>query len=112
MAARKRKEPSEKIATVSWEEPPVYKLSYAWDTIAAQLRLHPMEWAKVFSDDRTSVANAIRQGSVAAVHPDLGFEIQTTNNVRGPIRTCDMYMRYNPARVGALRQAVYGQRKG
>jgi hypothetical protein len=37
-------------------------------------------------------------GRVAAVHPDLGFETTTANNVRAT-RLCTLYMRYNPDAV-------------
>lgn len=55
-----------------------------------------MAWGKVFAFDKVSVANAVRQGNVKAVRPDLGFEVRTRNNVRVPERMCSLYLRYNP----------------
>jgi len=65
--------------------------------IAAKLKTQPGEWAKVFDTDKTSIVNAIRQGNVKAIRPEDGFQIRTTNNVRRPVRTCSLYMRYVPA---------------
>lgn len=94
-----------------WEDPPARRKRYDWEAIARQVQAKPMQWAKVFEGGRTSQVNAIRQGSVAAVHPDLGFEVRTTNNVRVPERRCDLYLRYNPDKVKPLRQAVKAGRK-
>jgi|SRR6478752_2268637 len=91
---------AEKITEVSWESPPhslaEERVRYDWNKIAAKLKRRPGEWAKVFENDRTSVVNAIRQGGVVALHPDLGFEVRTRNNVRAPVRKCDLYLRYVP----------------
>lgn len=96
----------EPVSGVTWEPPP-HKTTYDWTTIAAQLRARPMEWGKIFDGDRVSVANAIRQRSVAAVHPDLGFEVLTGNNRRdGSVRTCTLWLRYNPAKVNETRSAI------
>jgi hypothetical protein len=46
-----------------------------------------------------SLSTALRQGSITVLHPDLGFEIRTANNTRTGIRTCDLYLRWNPNRV-------------
>lgn len=84
----------EKIAEVTWEDPPLGRGRYDWNQIAAQLRANPGQWAKVFEFDRTSVVNAVRQGSVRVLSPELGFEVKTRNNVRGPVRMCSMFMRW------------------
>lgn len=84
----------EKISTVVWEDPPRRRQQYDWDAIAAKLRSQPGDWAKVFEHDKTSIVNAIRQGAVLPLSPTLGFEIKTRNNVRYPVRTCSLYMRY------------------
>jgi hypothetical protein len=89
----------EKVSAVVWESPPTTGVKYDWDAIAEQLRTQPMKWAKVFDDGRVSVVNAARQGNIKAVHPSLGFEVRTANNVRYPVRKCSMYLRFNPARV-------------
>jgi hypothetical protein len=93
----KADEPPPVVSDVTWEAPPAGKRTkYDWTMIAKHLRSRPGEWAKVFDDDRTSLVNAIRQGAVKPLAPDLGFEVRTRNNVRAPIRKCSLYMRYVP----------------
>ena len=105
MATRKKKP-----KPVIWETPPERPHRYPWDEIAEELRTRPMEWAKIYEQDRATVATAIRAGSIAAVHPDLGFESQTRNNTRGTgTRTCDLYLRWNPEKEnlsGAIREEM------
>jgi hypothetical protein len=84
---------------VIWETPPERPYRYPWEQIAEQLRARPMEWAKIFEQDRTSVVVAIRQGSITWVHPDLGFDVRTARNTRQGTRRCDLYLRYNPERA-------------
>ena len=92
-------EEDERISTIEWEAPlPVERTRYDWVKIAAQLRARPEEWAKVFEKDRTSIVNALRQGKVKALHPDLGFEVMTRRNVRSPVRICSLYLRYVPSK--------------
>jgi uncharacterized protein (DUF2252 family) len=83
---------------------------YNWSKIAQALRAHPMEWALIFERGHASRVNRVRDGRVAAVHPDLGFEVVTVNNTRGRPRTCDLYMRWNPDLADPLRMAVTGAR--
>lgn len=109
--ARRKGPPPERIDKVAWEDPPVRKQFYAWDSIAEQLRAKPNEWARVFQQDRVSVVNALRQGAVGPMHPDLGFEYKTVNNVREPVRLCDLYARWNPDKVVSLRAAIRRTRK-
>lgn len=86
-----------RTSSVVWESPPeTTRNRFDWSAIADALKAEPMEWGRVFENDRTSYVNAIRQGGVKALHPDLGFEMRTTNNVREPVRLCTLYMRYNP----------------
>ena len=84
---------------MTWENPPV-RQRYDWQAIAEQLKSRPMEWANVFDEDRTSLATAIRNKGIKALNPDDGFEVKTSNNVRGVPRTCTMYLRYNPEKGG------------
>ena len=112
--ARRRKAPppdDPAISEIAWADPPRRKTRYDWPVIADKLRGEPMAWARVFEQDRTSVVNAIRQGAVAAVHPELGFEVRTTHNVREPVRRCDLYMRFNPDKVIPLRSAIRSTRE-
>lgn len=100
------------VNAIEWADPPPRRVRYDWETVAAKLRKRPMTWAKVFEQGRTSQVNAIRQGSVSALHPDLGFEVRTTNNVRWPVRLCDLYLRFNPDKVQPLRSTLKAGRKG
>jgi hypothetical protein len=81
---------------VTWEDPPAGRKRYNWTRIAEQLREHPGEWAKIFDNDRSSLATAIRIRGIKAVSPEKGFEVRTANNTRGKPRLCTMYLRYNP----------------
>jgi hypothetical protein len=88
---------TKKKSEVTWESPPpIGQGRYDWAVIAEKLMTQPGEWAKVFDKDKTSIVNAIRQGKIRAVRRDLGFEVQTANNIRKPVRTCSLYMRYVP----------------
>lgn len=95
---------------VVWENPPGGP-QYDWVSLANMMRERPNEWLKIFTQGRTSVANAIRQGSVGDVHPTLGFEVMTRNNKRGTPRTCDLYLRYNPDKEQDLTAALREARK-
>lgn len=99
-----------RVDTVEKEVPPV-RTRYDWAKIADQLRADPGEWYCVFKDGRAAVSNAVRQGNVADVHPDLGFEVVTTNNKRTSPRTCDFYLRYNPDNESDLRAVLTASRK-
>lgn len=86
-----------KATTGRWAEPPPARsTAYPWTEIAALLRKNPGKWRKVFDKDRTSLTIAIRNGNIAALRPDDGFELRTSNNVKGPPRTCSLFMRYVP----------------
>jgi len=79
-----------------WESPPP-RTAYDWSGIAAVLREHPGEWRLIFERDRVSLANAVRQGSIAALRPELGFQVRTAQNKTGADgRTCALYLRYAP----------------
>lgn len=69
---------------------------YDWSAIADDLRADPNQWHLIFEQDRSSVAHAVRQGSIAAVRPSDGFEVTTRNNTRGSPRLCDLYLMYVP----------------
>lgn len=101
-----------KAEALVWEDPP-RRTKYDWVKIAESLRSNPMEWAKVFDEDRSSIVVAVRQGSILTMHPDLGFETRTANNnVKAKPRTCTLYVRYNPARVkNGLTEAIIRSRR-
>lgn len=107
----KTEDPTKPVSTITFKNPPV-STRYDWRAIAEQLRAQPMEWANIFEHGRTSLVNALRAGKIVALHPDLGFEITTTNNTRDLPRTCDLYMRFNPDKVDPLREEVRHSRGG
>lgn len=91
-----------------WEPPSADRKRYEWSEIADMLRANPRVWRLVFEQDRASVVHAIRQETITALRPvwtsrpedemAAGFEVTTRNNNRGNPRTCDLYMRYMPAK--------------
>ena len=86
---------------VGWEVPPPEgRNKYDWPAIAVLLQSRPGQWAKIFDEDRVSIVNAIRQGSVRILAPENGYQIRTRNNVRYPERKCTLYMRYVPPDEG------------
>lgn len=78
--------------------PPAREVRYDWPAIADKLRARPEEWALIFTGDRTTLVTALRAGSIRALRPRAGFEVRTANNTRGTPRTCDLWMRYVPAK--------------
>ena len=82
---------------LTWEQPPARSgATYNWNEIAQQLRARPTVWAKIDDNVKVSTINALRQGSVRVLHPDMGFEVRTTNNVREAPRKATLFLRYNP----------------
>lgn len=83
-----------------WGDPTPLAEKHDWPQLARVLQAHPMKWRK-FERERATVPNAIRQGKIPSVHPDLGFEIETRNNIRSAIgpRTCTLFIRYNPDKI-------------
>lgn len=76
---------------------------YDWEAIAEDLRAHPHEWARIFENDLTSLATAIRINGIKVLRSDRGFRVRTSNNKRGlpgqdppQPRTCDLWLRYEP----------------
>lgn len=87
------------------EDPP-NQPKFDWEVIAEKARANPGQWGKVFDNERISLVEAIRQGSIAALRPADGYEIATRNNKRvtgedgKERRTCTLYLRYvKPKRV-------------
>lgn len=76
--------------------PPRRQSPYDWTKIAESLRKNPTEWALVFEGDRTTLVTAIRNGGIAALRKEKGFEVRTANNTTGSPRTCDLWLRYVP----------------
>ena len=83
---------------VAWEPPPDNPDKPDWEGVAKELKRHPMEWMKVYTNNLTSWYTAVHTGHIAVVHPDKGFETSTTDNTRDTPRTCTLYMRFNPER--------------
>jgi hypothetical protein len=91
------------VSDVAWAEPKG-KVMYDWAAIAKKLRKRPGEWARIFTDDRTSLVAAFNSNTFAnkGLSPEE-FEVRTENNKRGRKatddepgipRTCDMFLRY------------------
>jgi hypothetical protein len=77
-------------------QPPPSKGSYDWTAIAAALRDHPQRWILTFQQERYSLVVALRNGSIAALRPALGFRTTTRRNTRTKPRLCDLYIMYDP----------------
>jgi hypothetical protein len=90
-----------------WDSPPP-KTAFDWDQIAQDLRGKPMEWVQFKDRVKVSVVNALRQGSVPILHPDLGFQVEQRNTVKVPRPpTCNLWLRYNPDQVRSdLRETI------
>jgi hypothetical protein len=91
----------------AWELPP-RPVKPDWGQVAATLRKHPHDWLRVYSHGLETWANALMRGRIKALHPDLGFEFRTTDNVRSSPRTCSLYVRFNPDKVDALSELFAG----
>lgn len=88
------------ITKVKPSEPPAPKRSrYDWASIAEQLRSAPGEWHLIFQGGSAHTADAIRRGHITAF-PVGEFEVQTSDNVRTPPRTCTLHMRFIPKKKG------------
>jgi hypothetical protein len=95
---------------VAWESPPPNERP-DWHAVAMELRQRPMEWLKVYSHGRETWANAIMRGRVNVLHPSLGFEARTTDNVRGFPRTCTLFLRWNPDKADPLVELLAERKK-
>lgn len=93
------------------QDPPAGRVQvYDWAAIAAQVESQAGTWFKVFEQDKTSYSVAIRNGDIAALRSELGFEMRTANNTRGrtkgtngsddpgEARTCSLFLRFDPKR--------------
>lgn len=84
-----------------FEDPPE-KVRYDWEAIADSLRERPGEWAKVFDNDRASLATAIRLNGIKALPYSRTFEpgtfqVRTRNNTQETDTTprlCSLYLHY------------------
>jgi hypothetical protein len=83
-------------AEVKFADVPPPNRRYNWPVIAEKLRAHPMEWAVIFTRDKTSIVVALRAGHIVTMRPQAGMEYKTRNNLREPEKTCTLYARYNP----------------
>lgn len=89
---------------LTFENPPPLRGSrYDWDAIAAGLRKKPNKWAKVFDNDRYSLATSIKINGINALLPRKGFVVSTRNNhhveIDGKqVRICSLYLKYDPSK--------------
>lgn len=73
------------------------RLKYDWVKIAKRCKRRPGDWLLVFEQDKETYATAIRQGGIAALTKDKGFELRTANNRQSARpRVCDLWVRYVP----------------
>jgi hypothetical protein len=83
------------LGDLVWEAPPpAERRRYDWPEISRQLRNNPGKWMRIFENGPTSTANAIRQGDVASLRSEDGFEVTTRNNTRSAPRRCSLYLRW------------------
>lgn len=85
----KRKPPTTTLPPPRGREP------VDWTSIAAQVRAAKGEWVLAFEQDRRSLANAARQGSISVL-PTTEFEFATRENTireSDGRRVCDLYIR-------------------
>lgn len=81
------------------QPPPTSHGKYDWSVVEAECRAHPGKWYHVFTQDRKTIATAVRQGSVRRLAKQRGFEVLTRNNktnVDPPV--CDLWVRYVPSK--------------
>lgn len=76
-------------------DPPPDKWRPDWAEIAQTLRADPGVWHTIFLGERASLATAVALNHISHLQREDGFEMKTANNTRGPLRTCDLYMRWN-----------------
>lgn len=85
---------------IEWTEPPADRRggsrpSTEWDRIAAELRNHPGEWAKVQTAANPGAAYAIKNGGLKSFEPAGTFEAvsRSAGKLRGKT-VVDTYARY------------------
>lgn len=78
--------------TVEWAEPPKsHARKGKWEEIAAELREHPGDWARVVAGANSPYGTHIARGTLAAFRPAGAFEATTR---RHPDHTFDTYARF------------------
>jgi hypothetical protein len=88
-------QPSEGVAFGT--PPPKRQRKYDWAAIAKKCKRRPGQWFLVFEQDKTTYSATIRQGGIAALKPELGFEMRTANNKTNvKPRVQDLWVRYVP----------------
>lgn len=90
----------EGISHVELQDPPPPRVGkYNWSAIADKVRSQPLQWFRVFEDDKHSLTVSVRQNNVKSLRKDLGFVFRTSNtrHVDGT-RYCSFYIQYDPTR--------------
>jgi len=79
------------------QEPPPLPERHDWAKVAKTLRAKPGKWHLVIEGCKASTIAAVRQGSIAALRPSHGFEVQQRNTQEATDtepRKADLYLRY------------------
>jgi len=85
------------MGDIVWEDPPQDRRSHygRHAKIAAELKAHPGQWAKIMTDANVSHTALIKNGGVKAYQPAGSFEAVARNSRTVDGRTrCDVYARY------------------
>lgn len=75
---------------LEWKAP-APKAGTKWQEIAAELRAHPGEWARIVKQGSSQLAVAIRKGLYTAFRPPEHWEV-TVRDVKSS--RADIYLRY------------------
>jgi len=87
---------------VEFTEPPEKyrkRVAYDWDTIYANLKANPGQWAWLNPGHVATVGTyvAVTQGKIKNFQPSMGIEMRTSDNdYNAKPRTCNLWARYNP----------------
>jgi len=80
-------------AQAQWRTPPPSYRKQDWTNVLELLKSRPGEWLLIGDGVPIAVANAIRQGSIAALRD--GVSVRTRNNTRGENRTLTLYLKWD-----------------
>jgi hypothetical protein len=85
--------PTELASQAAWQTPPISYRNRNWLEVMEMLHSRPGEWLFIGDLVPISVANAIRQGRIAALRD--GVTVKTRNNTRGENRTLSLYLKWD-----------------
>lgn len=78
------------------QDPPPEPTRHDWVAAAKKLRKAPDKWFLVIEQCKVSTIQAIRQGSVRALDPAMGFEVRQASTSVGSDgrKRADLYLRF------------------